>query len=153
MEKLTLTQAEEQIMQIIWKLEKCYVREIIMRLPDPKPAYNTVSTIVRILEAKKFVWHEGEGKTHLYYPIVKKESYNSSYLNTFMQKYFGGSFANLASFFVKQNNIDLQTFEEMMKIAEDEAKTNEEITKEKEENKKDKKHKKEGEKEDKNKKK
>ncbi len=118
MEKLTLTQAEEQIMQVLWKLEKCYVKDIIAQLPEPKPAYNTVSTIVRILETKKFVSHEGEGKTYLYFPIVKKEHYNNSFLNNFMQKYFGGSFANLASFFVKQNNIDLQTFEEMMKTAE-----------------------------------
>ncbi len=137
MEKLTLTQAEEQVMQIIWKLEKCYVREIIARLPEPKPAYSTVSTIVRILETKKFVWHEGEGKTHLYYPIVPKDKYNNSFLNTFMQKYFGGSFANLTSFFVKQNNIDLATFEEMMKLVEDDVKENEEEPKKAKKKKKD----------------
>ncbi len=70
-----LTKAEEQIMQELWQLQSAYVKDIIEQLPEPKPAYNTVSTIVRILERKGFVSHKTSGKSHLYYPIVQKDHY------------------------------------------------------------------------------
>ena len=72
-----LTKAEEQIMQVLWTLEKAFVKDIIEELPEPKPAYNTVSTIVRILQEKGFVSHKAYGKSHEYFPIISKEQYST----------------------------------------------------------------------------
>lgn len=110
-----LTKAEDQIMQILWKLEKAFVKDIIDHLPDPKPAYNTVSTIIRILETKGFVGHKAYGKTHEYYPLIAKEKYTRFYLNTMLKGYFGGSFNNLVSFFAKENNLSAKELEELLK--------------------------------------
>ena len=79
-----LTKAEEQVMQILWQLEKAFVKEIIEQMPDPKPAYNTVSTIVRILEKKGFVSYEAFGKTHRYYPLMSKREYTRLFMKNFM---------------------------------------------------------------------
>ncbi|MBX2969350.1 MAG: BlaI/MecI/CopY family transcriptional regulator [Cyclobacteriaceae bacterium] len=110
-----LTKAEDQIMQVLWKLEKAFVKDIIDHLPDPKPAYNTVSTIIRILETKGFVGHKAYGKTHEYYPLIAKEKYTRFYLNTMLKGYFGGSFQNLVSFFAKENNLSTKELEELLK--------------------------------------
>lgn len=110
-----LTKAEDQIMQILWRLEKAFVKDIIDHLPDPKPAYNTVSTIIRILETKGFVGHKAYGKTHEYYPLIAKEKYTRFYLNTMLKGYFGGSFQNLVSFFAKENNLSAKELEELLK--------------------------------------
>lgn len=110
-----LTKAEEEIMQWLWTLGKANVATIIENLPGPKPAYNTVSTIVRILESKGFVGHEKEGKGYLYFPLVKKEEYSNQSLNKLMDNYFQGSFKSMVSFFVKKNDISLQEMETIMK--------------------------------------
>lgn len=110
-----LTKAEEQIMQILWKLKKGFVKDIRERMPDPKPAYNTVSTIVRILEKKGFVGYEAYGKTHEYYPIVNKKEYSSYFLKNFTGKYFEGSFKDLVLFFVQENNLDSKEVEKLIK--------------------------------------
>ncbi len=111
-----LTKAEEQVMQVLWKLEKAFVKEIIEELPEPKPAYNTISTIVRILETKEVVGHEAFGKTHQYYPLVTKEEYSNFTMNKMVKNYFGGSFEKMVSFFVKENDVSLQDMEELMKV-------------------------------------
>ena len=108
-----LTKAEEQIMQVLWKLEKAFVKDIIAELPEPKPAYNTVSTIVRILQEKGFVDHEAHGRTHKYFPIIAKKEYSNQFLKNFMGKYFSGSLSKMVSFFVEQNDMDLQDMEEL----------------------------------------
>lgn len=110
-----LTTAEEQVMQILWKLEKAFVKEIIAEFPEPKPAYNTVSTIIRILTNKEFVGYKAYGKTHEYFPKIKKEIYSESYLKNFIGGYFGGSFEQMVSFFVKKNDINVEEFEILMK--------------------------------------
>ena len=110
-----LTKAEDQIMQMLWKLEKAFVKDIIDRLPNPKPAYNTVSTIIRILETKGFVGHKAYGKTHEYYPLIAKEKYTKFYLNTMIKGYFGGSFQNLVSFFAREHNLSAKEIEELLK--------------------------------------
>ena len=115
-----LTKAEEQIMQILWKLDEAFVKEIIDKLPNPKPAYNTVSTIVRILEKKGFVAHTAFGKTHRYRPLVKKEDYTKVYMKSFMNNYFSNSFENMVSFFTKEQSISINEMEEIMKIMEKE---------------------------------
>ncbi len=114
-----LTKAEEQIMKVLWSLNLCTVKEIIEELPSPKPAYNTVSTIVRILEDKKFVGHKPFGKGYNYYPIVKKEAYSNQSLHKLMDGYFGGSFKSMVSFFVEKNDVSLQELETIIKEIND----------------------------------
>jgi BlaI family transcriptional regulator, penicillinase repressor len=113
-----LTKAEDQIMQILWTLEKGFVKDIIDQLPEPKPAYNTVSTIVRILEKKGFVGYKAYGKTHEYFPIIMKEKYKQFYLNNLVRGYFNGSFQNLVSFFAKESKMDVQDIDQLMKELE-----------------------------------
>lgn len=110
-----LTKAEEQIMQVLWRLQLCNVKDIIEVLPEPKPAYNTVSTIVRILENKEFVSHEQHGKGYKYYPLINKESYSNQSLHKLVNGYFDGSFKSMISFFVKKNDIDLNDIETILK--------------------------------------
>jgi BlaI family transcriptional regulator, penicillinase repressor len=112
---MQLTKAEEQIMQALWEIEKGFVKDIIEKLPEPKPAYNTVATFMKILTDKKFVSYKAYGKTYEYYPLVSKDEYSKTFLNTFLGNYFGGSFEKLVSFFVKQNDMDLKEVEELMK--------------------------------------
>lgn len=113
-----LTKAEDQIMQILWKLEKAFVKDIVEQLPEPKPAYNTVSTIVRILEKKGFVGYKAFGKTHEYFPLIAKEKYTSFYLNNMVTGYFNGSFQNLVSFFAKDNVMKVQEIDQLVKELE-----------------------------------
>jgi predicted transcriptional regulator len=113
-----LTKAEEQIMQVLWKLEKAFVKEIIEELPEPKPAYNTVSTIVRILEKKEFVGHEAFGKTFRYFPLISKREYSKFYLKSFVGSYFSSSYKQMVSFFTKEESLSLQEMEEMKKLIE-----------------------------------
>lgn len=109
-----LTRAEEQIMHVLWYLGRAYVKDIIERLPEPKPAYNTVSTIVRILEKKGFVGHEAFGKTHLYRPLVAKEDYTQAFLRGFVRDYFGNSYQDLVSFFAKDRDMSLAELEDIL---------------------------------------
>jgi BlaI family penicillinase repressor len=109
-----LTKAEEQLMHVLWYLEKAYVKDIIERLPDPKPAYNTVSTIVRILEKKGFVGHEAFGKTHRYHPLIAKEDYTQAFLKSFVRNYFDDSYQELVSFFAKDRNLSISELEEIL---------------------------------------
>ena len=109
-----LTKAEEEIMQALWLLEKANVKSIIELLPEPKPAYNTVSTIVRIIESKGFVDYEKQGKGHLYFPIVKKEAYSNQSINKLVDNYFQGSFKSMVSFFVEKNDVDVKDIETLL---------------------------------------
>lgn len=115
-----LTRAEEQIMQVLWRLEKAFVKDIIAELPEPKPAYNTVSTIVRILQEKGFVNHKAYGKTHEYFPLIDKETYSQFLMSGLVSNYFGGSFQSLVSFFVKKNDVNLKEFESLMAEVQEE---------------------------------
>lgn len=114
-----LTKAEDQIMQILWKLKKAFVKDIVDQLPNPKPAYNTVSTIVRILEKKGFVGYTAFGKTHEYFPLIAKEKYTQFYLNNLVKGYFGGSFQSLVSFFASENKMDVQDIDQLVKQLEE----------------------------------
>lgn len=110
-----LTKAEEDIMQVLWDLKEGNVAAIIEELPSPKPAYNTVSTIVRILENKKFVDYRKKGRGHIYFPLVAKTEYSNQTLNKLMDGYFQGSFKSMVSFFVKKNDISISEMEAIMK--------------------------------------
>ena len=111
----TLTKAEEQVMQILWDLDRGFVKDILERLPEPRPAYNTVSTVVRVLEKKGFVSHKSYGTTHEYFPLISKKDYTKFYFGEFMEKYFNNSFKQLASFFTRENKLTLEELEDMMK--------------------------------------
>jgi BlaI family penicillinase repressor len=113
-----LTKAEEQVMQVLWNIGKGFVKDVIEQLPEPRPAYNTVSTIIRILEKKGFVGYQSYGKTHEYFPLIDKDTYRRFYLQNFMNNYFGGSFHRLVSFFAKENDISLNEMEELFKLVE-----------------------------------
>jgi len=110
---LQLTKAEEQIMQVLWELEAASVKEVIEQLP--KPAYNTVSTIIRILETKEFVNHRAVGRGFEYFPIVQKDAYSNQSLHKLMNGYFEGSFKSMVSFFVKENKMDVAELESILK--------------------------------------
>ncbi len=110
-----LTKAEEEIMQRLWEMEKSNVAGIIDKFPDPKPAYNTVSTIIRILETKGFVAHEQKGKGYLYFPLVQKSEYSNQSITKLVDGYFHGSFSSMVSFFMKKNDVSLQELEGILK--------------------------------------
>ena len=110
-----LTKAEEEVMQVLWSLENGFVKEILAEFKEPKPAYNTISTIIRILEKKGFVGFEAFGKSHRYYPIVSKEEYKESISKSLLSKYFEGSAQNLISFFAKKEEISVEELDQLLK--------------------------------------
>ncbi|MFO7755602.1 MAG: BlaI/MecI/CopY family transcriptional regulator [Bacteroidales bacterium] len=115
-----LTRAEEQIMQILWEIEKGFVKDILKHFPEPRPAYNTVSTIVRILQDKGFVSHTAYGRTHEYYPLVSKEEYTRTQMTNLVSNYFSNSFEKMVSFFAREKKISLREMEDIMKLMEKE---------------------------------
>ena len=113
-----LTKAEEQVMQAIWTVGQGFANEIMTALNEPKPAYNTVLTIVRILEKKGFVAHEAFNKSNRYYPLVSKEEYSRSMLGLLAQNYFGSSFRNMVSFLVDKKEVTIEDLESLTKELE-----------------------------------
>lgn len=110
-----LTKAEEEIMQLLWKQKSAFVKNLIAEMPEPKPAYNTVSTVIRVLEKKGFVGHQAYGKTHEYFPLVSKKEYTQKFMKNFISNYFSGSFQEMVSFFAKEDNMTLSDLEVLMK--------------------------------------
>ena len=100
-------------MQILWEIEKGVIHDLLSKFPEPKPAYNTVSTIIRILEQKGFVGHKAYGHTHEYFPLVSKGEYTKSYFRNFVTSYFDDSYKSLASFFASDGNLSLKELEEI----------------------------------------
>ena len=117
-----LTKAEEQIMQILWDMRNGIVKDIRNRFNDPKPARNTVSTVVRVLEKKGFVGHKAYGNVHLYHPVVSKEEYSKSQLFGLMEGYFNNSFPAMASFFAKEKDLSIRELEELLEDTRKEKK-------------------------------
>ena len=116
MEIRTLTRAEEEIMRILWQLKKAFVKDILAEMPEPKPAYNTVSTIIRILEKKEVVGYTAYGKTHEYFPLISEEEYKRHEMQQLMVNYFDNSLPNLVSFFVKDNDLKTKDLDDIMKL-------------------------------------
>lgn len=113
-----LTRAELEIMQILWQKGRALVHDILDEMPEPKPAYNTVSTIVRILEKKGYVGHTAYGKTHEYHPVVGREEYTENYMNNVLGNFFEGSLAQMVSFFTQRENVSTKEFDEIIGILE-----------------------------------
>jgi predicted transcriptional regulator len=110
MEIRNLTRAEEEVMRILWQLKKAFVKDILAEMPEPKPAYNTVSTIIRILEKKEVVGYNA------YYPLISEEEYKRHEMKQLMVNYFDNSLPNLVSFFVKDNDLNTKDLDEIMKL-------------------------------------
>lgn len=110
-----LTKAEEDIMHILWDLGEANVAAIVAQFPEPRPANNTVSTIVRILESKEFVGYRKEGRGHIYFPKVKKTEYSNQSITKLVDGYFQGSFKSMVSFFMKKNDISIREMETILK--------------------------------------
>jgi BlaI family transcriptional regulator, penicillinase repressor len=117
-----LTKAEEEVMQILWELRKAFVKDIIDKINGPKPPYNTISTVIRVLERKGFVSHRQYGNTYEYFPLIEKQDYAKVHLKSFMSNYFNNSFPKMAAFFAKENNLSLKDLEEIMRLTEEELK-------------------------------
>ena len=115
-----LTRAEEQIMKILWEIEKGFVKDILTHFPEPRPAYNTVSTIIRILQDKGFVSHKAYGRTHEYYPLITRAEYTKSRMTSLVNDYFSNSFEKMVSFFAREKKISLKEMEDIMKLMEEE---------------------------------
>ncbi|HIZ86388.1 MAG TPA: BlaI/MecI/CopY family transcriptional regulator [Candidatus Coprenecus stercoravium] len=111
-----LTRAELEIMQVIWKKGKVLVHDILDEIPEPKPAYNTVSTIVRILESKGFVSHKAYGRTYEYFPLVGKDEYTGSYMRTVLDNFFDGSVSRMVNFFSSRQSITTEETDEILRI-------------------------------------
>jgi predicted transcriptional regulator len=111
-----LTPAELEIMQILWDRESAFVNDILAELLDPKPAYNTVSTIVRILEQKGYLAHKAYGRSHEYYPIIDRESYTKDFMVNVLNNFFGGSASRMVSFLSSNESISLEETDEILKL-------------------------------------
>ncbi len=117
MEKLTFK--EEEILQALWKLDKAFVKEIVSVLPNPKPHYNTVSTVIRKMEEKGYVKHKAFGKTHQYFPAVSKEAYTKKFMQKTISNYFENSYKNVVSFFAKEEKISVAELKEIIALIEE----------------------------------
>ncbi len=115
----TLTKKEEEIMQVLWKVKEGFVKDIINELPKPKPPYNTISSVVRILEKKGFLGFRSFGKSHQYFPIIEKKAYRKYAFKTMMKSYFDGSYKNVISYLVDDEDLnekDIQEISELNKL-------------------------------------
>jgi predicted transcriptional regulator len=110
----TLTKAEEQVMQVVWKIKEGFIRDIVEAFPSPKPHQNTISTLLKILVEKEFVGIKLFGRQHQYYPLVSKESYSKSSIKNLVKGYFGGSFSEAVSFMVKENSLSVEELESLL---------------------------------------
>lgn len=115
-----LTAAEEDVMQILWRLEKGFVKDILEQFPDPKPPYTTVLSVIRVLEKKEFVSHTQYGNTYEYFALVTKDEYAGEHFNQFLSGYFNNSFPKMAAFFARENNLTMSELEEIMRLTQKE---------------------------------
>jgi BlaI family penicillinase repressor len=114
-----LTKAEEQIMQILWQLNEAIVKDIIEKIPEPKPAYNTVSTVVRVLEGKGFIDHKAYGNSHVYFPLISEDDYKKFTFDKLMKNYFSDSYKSLVSFIADEKNLGLKELDELTELLND----------------------------------
>ena len=111
----TLTKAEEEVMQALWKLQKSFLKDIVNEMPEPKPHQNTVATVLKILVEKEFVGIEVIGRMHQYFPLINKEVYSKGRVKSLVKRYYEGSFSNIVSSMVKENNLSIEDLELLLK--------------------------------------
>ena len=116
-----LTRKEEEVMKILWQLEKAFVKDIIELMPDPKPHYNTVSSMVRFMEDKGYIGHKAYGKTHEYFPLISKETYSKQSLSNLVSGYFSNSYKSVISFMAKEEEISIEELKEIISMIENES--------------------------------
>ena len=116
MEKLT--NKEEEILHVLWNLEKAFVKDVLFEIKGEKPHYNTLSTIIRNLEEKGYVSYKAYGKTHEYYPVISKEAYRKRFFNNAIDNYFNSSYKNVVSFFAKEDKISVAELKEIIALIE-----------------------------------
>jgi len=121
---MQLTKAEEQVMQILWDLKEGLVKDMRDQFDDPKPARNTISTVVRVLEKKGFVSHKAYSNVHIYYPLVSKREYSRNQLFGLMESYFNNSFPAMASFFAREKDLSVRELDELLDDTRKELKKN-----------------------------
>ncbi len=117
---LRLTNKEEEIMHILWKLNKAFVKDVMNEISDQKPHYNTLSTVIRKLEDKGYVGHATFGNTHQYFPMVSKEDYRKRFMNKAIENYFNSSYKNMVSFFAQEEKLSVEDLKEIISIIEKE---------------------------------
>jgi len=115
-----LTTAEEEVMQILWNLNKGFIKDIIEQMPLPKPPYTTVLSVIRVLEKKEFISHTQFGNTYEYFPLISKEDYAGEHFNQFLSGYFNNSFPKMAAFFARENNLTMSELEEIIRLTQKE---------------------------------
>jgi BlaI family transcriptional regulator, penicillinase repressor len=113
---IKLAKREEQIMNVFWQLKKAFIKEVIPELPDPKPHYNSVATMVKILEEKGFLAHEAVGNIFQYYPLVSKEEYNKHAIKDVVKQYFNNSYPSMLAYFAKEQKISEEELKEIVKL-------------------------------------
>ncbi|WPU92541.1 BlaI/MecI/CopY family transcriptional regulator [Mucilaginibacter sabulilitoris] len=111
-----LTKAEEQIMQILWQLKEAIVKDVVEQMPDPKPAYNTVSTVIRVLESKGFIDHKAYGNSHVYFPLISDDQYKKFTFDKMMKNYFSNSYQSLVSFIVDEKKLGIKELDELTSL-------------------------------------
>lgn len=111
-----LTKAEEQVMQNLWKIEKGFLKDIVDQFPEPKPAYTTISTVIRVLVKKGFIGFNTYGKVNEYYPSVSKKDYTRLYMKNLVNNFFNRSQEQFASFFTKESDLSITELEELRKL-------------------------------------
>ncbi len=116
MEIKELTKAEEEVMQILWRLKKAFIKEILEKFDEPRPAYSTVSTIIRILQEKGFVNYRAYGRTYQYFPVISKDDYRKTQMSSFVRNYFSNSYQKMVSFFAREDSITVKDMEEIMEM-------------------------------------
>jgi predicted transcriptional regulator len=111
-----LTRAEEDVMQVLWRLKKAFIKEILEKFDEPKPAYSTISTIIRILQDKGFVNYRAYGRTYQYFPVISKDDYRKTQMNNFVRDYFSNSYQKMVSFFAREDSITVKDMEDIMEM-------------------------------------
>lgn len=115
-----LTNKEEEIMHVLWKLNKAFVKDVLDEIPEDKPHYNTLSTIIRKLADKGYVGYTAYGNTHQYFPIISKEDYRNGFMSKAIDNYFNSSYKNMVSFFAREEKLSLQDLKEIISLIEKE---------------------------------
>ena len=113
-----LTKAEDQLMRVLWQLKKGFIKDIADQMPEPRPAYNTVATVLKVLKNKGFVEHEKVGNMYVYFPLIQEKDYTRFAFNKIFSNYFNGSYQRLVSFLAEEKEIDSNSRKELLKLAE-----------------------------------